>query len=198
MSVKSLNRDFFDEVGKTTPGKYYLYALPGYWTMVARLVKHVNLAETLIDNAIYFTTPGATFDTLTTQGLVESSVGHYVGTILVPAAGIKFPWPQPTPWAKKVSPNRDAFSPEGNLVPGEFYLYCLPGYWTMIARYVRHSSPLEMLVEDAAYFTNTGATFDILMTQGLAGGSKCHPVGTLSVPSGGLKFPWRQPVPWAK
>lgn len=86
-------------------GQFYLFACPWDWTWVGRYVRHLNFQELVIDDAIYFTRTGATFDVLTTKGLVLSgdrkSQIHPCGNgVIIPAQGPKIPWRAATPWAK--------------------------------------------------------------------------------------------------
>jgi hypothetical protein len=86
------------------PGKFYLFSCPFYWTFVARFRKQLNFQELLVEDAIYFTRPGATFDVLCHKGLVRSgsNKSQYHGPfpeLIIPAhPTVKFPWLAETPW----------------------------------------------------------------------------------------------------
>jgi hypothetical protein len=83
------------------PGKFYLVCAPFFMTFVGRYVKHLNFQEFVMDNCLYFTVTGATFDILTHEGMQEKSKYHVVGDgIIIPSQGPKFPWHAKTPWAK--------------------------------------------------------------------------------------------------
>lgn len=82
-------------------GRFYLFAAPFFWTFVARYVRPAGLHDIVVDDVIYFTRPGATFDILTTKGLQPNSKYHTMrGEQLIPAQGPKFPWHAETPWVK--------------------------------------------------------------------------------------------------
>lgn len=87
-------------------GQFYLFACPWDWTWVGQYVRHINGGqEIVIDNALYFTRTGATFDVLTRSGMILSgdkkSLYHPCGDgIIIPAYGPKIPWRAPTPWVK--------------------------------------------------------------------------------------------------
>jgi hypothetical protein len=86
--------------------------------------------------------------------------------------------------------------------PGTFWLFACPWFFTVVGRFVRHVNFQEMEIEDALYFTRTGATFDVLCTKGMVPGregSKYHPLpGRVIIPTAGLKIPWLAPTPWVK
>ena len=87
-------------------GKFYLFACPFFWTFVGRYVKHLNFQELVIEDAIYFTRTGATFDILCTKGLVLEGEGrsryHVLpGQPIISAQGPKIEWRAKTPWVKK-------------------------------------------------------------------------------------------------
>ena len=65
---------------------------------------------------------------------------------------------------------------------------------------MRQVSFQEIEIADAVYFTNAGATFDILCHKGLVDGkSKVHgPFASLLIPAQGPKFPWLAKTPWVK
>lgn len=97
------------------PGRFYLISCPWYWTFVGRFIRHVNMQECAIAEAIYFTTTGATFDILCSKGMQLGSRYHPVrvplvladGTevpngLIIPSQGPKFPWGAATPWVSKV------------------------------------------------------------------------------------------------
>lgn len=86
------------------PGKYYLIVSPFFMTYVGRFVEHLNFRESVIDNALYFTRTGVTFDRLCATGMVSESVYHSFGDgvrVIIPFEGSKFPWRGPTPWVGK-------------------------------------------------------------------------------------------------
>lgn len=84
------------------PGKFYLIAAPWFWTFVGRYVRHLNFSEIILEDAIYFTRPGATFDVLARKGLVSNSQIHPLpGQIIIPSQGLKIPWLAQTPWVEK-------------------------------------------------------------------------------------------------
>lgn len=83
-------------------GKFYIFSCPFFWTFVGRFVRQITLQDFLIDDALYFTRTGATFDILCKKGMQGESIFHVVGNgIIIPAQGPKFPWHAPTPWVKK-------------------------------------------------------------------------------------------------
>jgi hypothetical protein len=83
--------------------------------------------------------------------------------------------------------------------PGTFWLFACPWDWTWVGRYVKHLSFQELIIDDALYFTRTGATFDLLCKDGLTGQSQIHPCGNgIIIPAQGPKIPWRAATPWAK
>jgi hypothetical protein len=55
-------------------------------------------------------------------------------------------------------------------------------------------------LEEAGYFTITGATFDVLCKEGFNERTKFHRIrtkrGSIRVPNGGLVFPWE--AAWAQ
>ena len=82
---------------------------------------------------------------------------------------------------------------------GKFYLISSPWFWTFVGRYIRHANFSEIVLEDAVYFTRTGATFDKLATKGMVGESQYHPLpGEILIPAQGLKIPWLAKTPWVK
>lgn len=88
------------------PGKFYLIASPWFWTYVGRFVRHLNFQELVLEDAIYFTFTGATFDILCTKGLVlsgdkKSKFHALPKQIIIPAQGVKIEWLAPTPWVEK-------------------------------------------------------------------------------------------------
>lgn len=86
-------------------GEWWLISCPWFWTVVGRFVRQVNFQECLMEDVIYFTRTGATFDKLSTKGIVAET--QYNGPsvvgqkILVPTQGLKYQWLAPTPWANK-------------------------------------------------------------------------------------------------
>ena len=88
------------------PGKFYLIACPWDWTFVFEYVQHVeNRRKIETKNCIYFTRTGATFDKLSTEGLVplqgDSGSKFHGGPKFIPAEGPVWEWKAKTPWAKK-------------------------------------------------------------------------------------------------
>ena len=82
---------------------------------------------------------------------------------------------------------------------GRFYLISSPWFWTFVGRYVRHVNFQEIELDDAVYFTRTGATFDVLAVSGMNSNSKYHPLPSpIIIPAQGLKIPWLAKTPWAK
>jgi hypothetical protein len=90
-------------------GKWYLFAVPFFFTFVGRYVRHVDFQTIEIRDAVYFTRTGATFDILCTKGMAKGENGskyHKVAQApdhfpTIPAAGPHFPWLAPTPWVDK-------------------------------------------------------------------------------------------------
>lgn len=85
-------------------GKYYLIVSPFFMTYVGRFVRHASFRESIIDNALYFTRTGTTFNQLCEKGMVAESQYHPFGDdveIVIPFEGAKFPWRGPTPWVGK-------------------------------------------------------------------------------------------------
>lgn len=86
-------------------GKFYLISSPWFWTFVGRYVGPINFQEIALEDAIYFTRTGATFDLLATKGMIRGENGskyHALpGQIIIPAQGLKVPWLAPTPWVSK-------------------------------------------------------------------------------------------------
>lgn len=85
-------------------GKFYLIVSPFFMTYVGRFVRVLNFREVAIDNALYFTRTGTTFNNLCKSGMVAESQYHaFENDVeqIVPFEGAKFPWNGPTPWVKK-------------------------------------------------------------------------------------------------
>ena len=83
--------------------------------------------------------------------------------------------------------------------PGKFYLFACPFYFTFVGRFVRKLDFQELVIEDAGYFTRTGATFDVLCRDGMVETSQFHPCdGQLFIPAQGPKFPWFAATPWVR
>ena len=84
-------------------GQYYLFACPWDWTFVGRFVRQANL-HFEIDNSIYFTYTGATFDVLCRTGLVltgDKKSHIHGGPQYIDVLGTKiWRWNAATPWAK--------------------------------------------------------------------------------------------------
>lgn len=83
-------------------GKFYLFACPWDWTFVGRYVRRVDLDTIEVEDSIYFTRTGATFDRLCKTGLIQGESGSktHGGPRFIPAAGPKWEWTAATPWAK--------------------------------------------------------------------------------------------------
>jgi len=83
--------------------KFYLIAGPWFWTVVGRYVRHANLQDIELADAVYFTFTGATFDVLCRDGM--NSKSKYHGPLpegsLFPAQGLKIPWLAETPWIRR-------------------------------------------------------------------------------------------------
>ena len=87
------------------------------------------------------------------------------------------------------------------LEPGKYYLFACPWDWTFVGRYVRHANRDEIVIDNAGYFTRTGATFDVLSEKGFASDTKFHARkdgAEMIIPAQGPKWPWTAPVTWGK
>lgn len=88
-------------------GSFYLVAAPWRWTFVGRFVRYINFRQCVMDDVIYFTYTGATFDILCTKGLVvtgdRASKYHRLpnGSIIAHDAPLIAPWLAKTPWVAK-------------------------------------------------------------------------------------------------
>lgn len=76
---------------------------------------------------------------------------------------------------------------------GKVFLISLPWDWTVVGRVTGFVGD-RLILEEAGYFTVTGATFDILCKEGFNERTKFHPIktsrGSIRVPNQGLVFPW--------
>lgn len=50
--------------------------------------------------------------------------------------------------------------------PGEAYLFVMTFGWGIVARYVRHETPLHIIVEHASHFRNAGVDYGVLANKG--------------------------------
>ena len=85
--------------------------------------------------------------------------------------------------------------------PGKYYLFSCPFFWTFVGRYVRPHSFQHVIIDNAGYFTRTGATFDVLCTKGFqreTAFANCVALGEFPIPAGGPWFPWKAPISWVK
>ncbi len=78
---------------------------------------------------------------------------------------------------------------------GKVFLICAPWDWTVVGRFVGYVGGM-LLLEEAGYFTRTGATFDKLSKNGFTSETQFHPVGTLRLRSDiNLCIPWEADWP---
>ncbi len=85
---------------------------------------------------------------------------------------------------------------------GKFYLFACPFYWTWVGRFESQPDFQNLRITDAIYFTYTGATFDLLCSQGLvlSGDHKSRfhgPFPEVLLPANPtVKIPWNAATPW--
>jgi hypothetical protein len=63
---------------------------------------------------------------------------------------------------------------------GKVFLWALPWDWTLVGRFAGYVGD-KMLLEEAGYFTRTGATFDKLCRTGFTAETQFHPMGRMRV-----------------
>ena len=72
---------------------------------------------------------------------------------------------------------------------GKVFLLAIPWDWTVIGR-LKGMVGDRLVLEEAGYFTRTGATFDVLCKTGFAAETSFHLCGEIRVPNQGMVFPW--------
>ena len=88
------------------------------------------------------------------------------------------------------------------LEPGKFYLFACPWDWTFIGEYVRHfDGGRRILIRNGGYFTRTGATFNVLCSEGFKPETKFH--ATVNGLEQGISaeanwWQWTAKTPWVK
>ena len=55
---------------------------------------------------------------------------------------------------------------ESFYVPDKAYLFVMTFGWAIVGRYVRHESPLHIVVKDASHFKNAGVDYGVLANKG--------------------------------
>ena len=86
-----------------------------------------------------------------------------------------------------------------DLQPGKFYLFACPWDWTFVGEFVRYAGRDHIIIRNGGYFTHTGATFDILSSEGFTPNTKFHARKDgaeqgIAVPN--AWWPWTAPVTW--
>ena len=78
---------------------------------------------------------------------------------------------------------------------GKVFLFAVQWDWTWIGRFKGYRGAL-LLLDEAGYFTRTGATFDVLCKEGLQENTEFHMVGTARISANiNVLIPWQPAWP---